>query len=62
MGNSIRHTEATMGIPESSSLFLSFNHWAAVAAAAIFVAEAIMLGLAMAGGRGKRAPGAAAQP
>jgi hypothetical protein len=42
-----------MGIAETNSLFLSLNHWAALAASVLFVAEAIMLGLAVGGRRGR---------
>jgi hypothetical protein len=50
-----------MGIHETNSLFLSLHHWAAIAASALFAAEAIMLGLAMSGGSARRRAAEAAE-
>lgn len=49
-----------MSIPATDSLFLSLNHWAALAASALFVGEAILLGFALAGRRESRLPAEAA--
>ena len=38
-----------MGVMESSGLFLTLNHWAALGAAGLFAAESVLIGLALAG-------------